>query len=792
VISGEQRALSTALERLDNNGVIERRDPLGATQTISPYSTMSKTMVAEWDADQAIKLAYYANVYVYRCVFQCAQAISGLPFRVGKDPEKPDVFSTDAPMAVLLSPPPGGPAPGVSARKLFAWTIAQYLITGKYAWEIECEGKRGKGKIVNLWPLVSCALYPEPTKGGSAYFEGYEYGKPGVMNTQIKHFVPEQVFYGWRPSQHDYRQPESALMAARLNISVAVMQDRYDFAFLRNDARPAAIIVHEAFSRTEERDAFMRAFRGDFRGPDNAGKALFVQATGEDGAGVQGAMDVKTLGLSQRDGQFIARYAQKINDICVALGTPLSILGDSTKRTYDAANVEHRNWWESTLQPLCFEIADEINMQIAPRMGSEVGWFDFSQIKALQSDSRLLALGPTLPLLVGPGKPITYSEFRNELGLTELRPADEKNEEMVATSAAALADKAGPQPPAHSALPPDGTPDKSPSGTQLHPPVSGPGSGSATGKLAREALEIRARNKETRAMQWRMIDATAKGLEPVFESTMKALFEKQAASVFARLGGRRGKSLMTRAPGKDALDAAKIAYIEEVMRSIFDKEFWKLETAAAIRGTYGAISAAAIAAARQDFLEAVEADAMDDVFDTTNPSVVDFIMARANQLAGQISETTYDQIQEALREGVTAGDDIPAIADRIQEVFSDADDLRATTIARTEVISAYNGTTELLGTLLPDDVANGKAWITTMDGRERDAHADADEQQVALGQPFQVGGEELLYPGDPSGSPENCINCRCAVSLLAPEDWDGGQQRAVQLDLREIREGLWQ
>jgi len=29
-----------------------------------------------------------------------------------------------------------------------------------------------------------------------------------------------------------------------------------------------------------------------------------------------------------------------------------------------------------------------------------------------------------------------------------------------------------------------------------------------------------------------------------------------------------------------------------------------------------------------------------------------------------------------------------------------------------------------------------------------------------------VGGEELMYPRDPNGSPENTINCHC---LLVPE-----------------------
>jgi len=32
-----------------------------------------------------------------------------------------------------------------------------------------------------------------------------------------------------------------------------------------------------------------------------------------------------------------------------------------------------------------------------------------------------------------------------------------------------------------------------------------------------------------------------------------------------------------------------------------------------------------------------------------------------------------------------------------------------------------------------------------------------------------VGGERLMYPGDPSGSAENVINCRCAVGHIPVE-----------------------
>lgn len=54
-----------------------------------------------------------------------------------------------------------------------------------------------------------------------------------------------------------------------------------------------------------------------------------------------------------------------------------------------------------------------------------------------------------------------------------------------------------------------------------------------------------------------------------------------------------------------------------------------------------------------------------------------------------------------------------------------------------------------------------KEWVAVFDGDTRDAHGEADGQKVDIDKPFIVDGEELMHPGDPSGSAGNVINCRC-------------------------------
>ena len=90
---------------------------------------------------------------------------------------------------------------------------------------------------------------------------------------------------------------------------------------------------------------------------------------------------------------------------------------------------------------------------------------------------------------------------------------------------------------------------------------------------------------------------------------------------------------------------------------------------------------------------------------------------------------------------------------------------RAMTIARTETHKAANVSqytrAESAATDSGLDVV--VEWISTNDGRVRDSHKNTNGQTRPMGQPFNVGGESMKYPSDPTASAENTINCRCVL-----------------------------
>lgn len=57
-----------------------------------------------------------------------------------------------------------------------------------------------------------------------------------------------------------------------------------------------------------------------------------------------------------------------------------------------------------------------------------------------------------------------------------------------------------------------------------------------------------------------------------------------------------------------------------------------------------------------------------------------------------------------------------------------------------------------------------KQWDSTLDGRTRDSHARVDGEIRELDEEFSNG---LMFPGDPSGSAAEVINCRCTSNTRA-------------------------
>jgi hypothetical protein len=143
----------------------------------------------------------------------------------------------------------------------------------------------------------------------------------------------------------------------------------------------------------------------------------------------------------------------------------------------------------------------------------------------------------------------------------------------------------------------------------------------------------------------------------------------------------------------------------------------------------------------------------------------------------EINKFTKNYVLKRLRPILTGGiDEGLGIAEIGRNIVKDIKEYsgkfakyRSERIARTEIIGTSNwaSITSVESSGIKDRLK--KRWLVTEDGRERETHLEMnDRPSIGIDDYFEVrnidgGVDRMKYPGDPSGSAGNIINCRCTV-----------------------------
>jgi Phage Mu protein F like protein len=142
------------------------------------------------------------------------------------------------------------------------------------------------------------------------------------------------------------------------------------------------------------------------------------------------------------------------------------------------------------------------------------------------------------------------------------------------------------------------------------------------------------------------------------------------------------------------------------------------------------------------------------------------ITSRANKVI-EVTDTTYGQIQDVMAQDIKDGSTHYEIGQQIESKLDELWKTRGETISRTEVNSAMNAAMlEDARAIVPD---LNKVWACAFLNSRQD-HIDADGQSVPQSEPFIVGGEEIMEPGDDSASADQIVNCACTIFFERPEE----------------------
>jgi SPP1 gp7 family putative phage head morphogenesis protein len=136
-----------------------------------------------------------------------------------------------------------------------------------------------------------------------------------------------------------------------------------------------------------------------------------------------------------------------------------------------------------------------------------------------------------------------------------------------------------------------------------------------------------------------------------------------------------------------------------------------------------------------------------------------------------IGDTARSDVQNIISQGLSEGLGSNIITSNIRKLTG-LSGFRAATIARTETNTAATyATVETANEIEKElEIVLVKEWLPTNDNRTRESHRLMRGNVILLNEKFEVDGDLMDRPSDPSASAENVINCRCGIAIYAKEN----------------------
>jgi len=140
--------------------------------------------------------------------------------------------------------------------------------------------------------------------------------------------------------------------------------------------------------------------------------------------------------------------------------------------------------------------------------------------------------------------------------------------------------------------------------------------------------------------------------------------------------------------------------------------------------------------------------------------LLNFIRPELRQYSQQRAELIEAFLRQRISAELASGETPMQVRQNIVRILTTQN--YALRIARSEAHTALErGAWEAANSL---GVRVTKEWVSREDSLVRFAHAAAHGQVREIDQDFLVGGELMMYPGDPKASAKNNANCRCTVN----------------------------
>lgn len=360
----------------------------------SANPTVQETLIDMWGSVSGGTILPYQHHVVHRGVNLVANTAMTAPFVIHAKTDTDKESIQAHPVLDLLNKP----NPVLSGNLLWIGTLTYYQLQGEAFW-------------LAVEPLVgtepSQIQLLDPNAMTQEVYQGEIIRWKYYINGRIMYFEPSQIihFKQFNP-YNQYRGLSPFVMTALKLITSDSAAINYNVDFFKNSGIPTGLLKFPMTINEATRKMILNEWKERHTKKGNVGVLV-------------GDMTYESVGMTQREMDFIESRKYTRDELCAILGVSASALGFVEDVNRANGEVQEKNLWNNTIIPITNVLETQLNSDFFPTFYPDLCcYFDRSGVLCLQRDiNERIDAGHKLWTM---GVPVSVINERFSLGLPEL------------------------------------------------------------------------------------------------------------------------------------------------------------------------------------------------------------------------------------------------------------------------------------------------------------------------------------------------------------------------------------
>ena len=331
------------------------------------FLSPSESGVAPSYGDQETLNKIYENLeIVYRCVFMAASNIARLPKKIIRIDNKGNETDVSELFPIFTNP-------NDQQTDFDFWveSISRLSLQGELFWELLLDGSGYPSAMFADWRSEEIDV-----KNKDQVITGYRRN----TGTASIDFTPDEVIFIKSFNPYSKFRGISPLRSARHSVELDLDALNFNKSFFKQGMKINGILQTEQELDSKVAKRIRKDFEKVYSGLDNMHKTAVLHS---------GLSFTALNDMSLTDAQFLELRTMNRENIALAYGTPLEVLGIG-KATFQNEKYARRKYWTETLFPEIMRVEQAINKNLVPRLISTKNKFLKYKFKFITKDIEAL------------------------------------------------------------------------------------------------------------------------------------------------------------------------------------------------------------------------------------------------------------------------------------------------------------------------------------------------------------------------------------------------------------------